>query len=207
MLKPMPPDSVARYSFTGIVTKPNWIAPRHMDRAISSYSHLKLRGGHPTPRTIPSLFGPGADPRLRDMSEPTASPVPAIKPDAEEQRAYVLEDDPDIAALEADILRDLGFSVVICTRIVELGDLMALALPHLMVVDVMLPDGDGGDITELLRNAWPGIPVVFVSAASRERLAELAPTGPVVAKPFDIEAFSAAVLDAVEAPRALRSVS
>lgn len=141
------------------------------------------------------------------MSEPTASPVPANPPDAEEQRAYVLEDDPDIAALEADILRDLGFSVVTCTRIVELGDLMALALPHLLVVDVMLPDGDGGDITELLRNAWPGIPVVFVSAASRERLAELAPTGPVVAKPFDIAAFSNAVLDAVQAPRALRSAS
>ena len=141
------------------------------------------------------------------MSEPTASPVPVSMPDAEEQRAYVLEDDPDIAALEADILRDLGFSVVTCTRIVELGDLMALALPHLLVVDVMLPDGDGGDITELLRDAWPGIPVVFVSAASRERLAELAPTGPVVAKPFDIDAFHSAVLSAVEAPRALRPVS
>jgi two-component system OmpR family response regulator len=139
------------------------------------------------------------------MSEPTASPVPTNAPEAEEQRAYVLEDDPDIAGLEADILRDLGFSVVTCSRIVELGDLMALALPHLLVVDVMLPDGDGGDITELLRNAWPGIPVVFVSAASRERLAELAPAGPVVAKPFDIEAFSRAVLDAVEAPRVLRA--
>ena len=79
-------------------------------------------------------------------------------------------------------------------------------LPHLLVVDVMLPDGDGGDITELLRDAWPGIPVVFVSAASRERLAELAPTGPVVAKPFDIDAFHSAVLSAVEAPRALRPV-
>ncbi|MDP9243933.1 MAG: response regulator, partial [Chloroflexota bacterium] len=84
-------------------------------------------------------------------------------------RAYVLEDDPDIAALEADILREQGFSVVTCTRIVELGDLMDVALPHLLVVDVMLPDGDGGDITELLRRAWPGIPVVIVSAASRER--------------------------------------
>src|SRR5688572_32840903 len=64
-------------------------------------------------------------------------------------RAYVLEDDPDIAALEADLLREMGFSVVTCTRIVELGDLMDVALPHLLVIDVMLPDGDGGDITEL----------------------------------------------------------
>ena len=68
-------------------------------------------------------------------------------------RAYVLEDDPDIAALEADVLRDLGFTVVTCTRIIELGDLMEMALPHLLIVDVMLPDGDGGDITELLRSA------------------------------------------------------
>ena len=76
---------------------------------------------------------------------------------SESLRAYVLEDDPDIAALEADLLREMGFVVVTCTRIVELGDLMDVALPHLMVVDVMLPDGDGGDITELLRTAWPGI--------------------------------------------------
>ncbi len=145
------------------------------------------------------------------MDEQTASPVPTSAPpawpDADEQRAYVLEDDPDIAALEADVLRDLGFSVVVCNRIVELGDLMALALPHLLVVDVMLPDGDGGDITELLRDAWPGIPVVFVSAASRERLAELVPYGPVVAKPFDIEDFGNAVVKAVDAPRELRSAS
>lgn len=122
-------------------------------------------------------------------------------------RAYVLEDDPDIAALEADVLRELGFTVVTCTRIIELGDLMEVALPHLLIVDVMLPDGDGGDITELLRSAWPGIPVVIVSAASRERLAELAPIGPVVAKPFDIDEFTSAVMGAVEEPLTVRQAS
>ena len=122
-------------------------------------------------------------------------------------RAYVLEDDPDIAALEADLLREMGFVVVTCTRIVELGDLMDVALPHLMVVDVMLPDGDGGDITELLRTAWPGIPVVVVSAATRERLDELTPLGPVVTKPFDIETFRGAVDQALAGAEELRSAS
>ena len=122
-------------------------------------------------------------------------------------RAYVLEDDPDIAALEADLLREMGFTVVTCTRIVELGDLMDVALPHLLVVDVMLPDGDGGDITELLRTAWPGIPAIIVSAASRERLAELAPIGPVVPKPFDLAVFQAAVGQALDGTQELRSVS
>jgi two-component system OmpR family response regulator len=130
------------------------------------------------------------------MNDETAAP-----------RAYVLEDDPDIAALEADLLREMGFSVITCTRIVELGDLMDVALPHLMVVDVMLPDGDGGDITELLRSAWPGIPAIFVSAANRERLAELVPLGPVVAKPFDLDAFRAAVEEALAGTRELRTAS
>ncbi|HSM38695.1 MAG TPA: hypothetical protein VK838_05115, partial [Candidatus Limnocylindrales bacterium] len=85
--------------------------------------------------------------------------------------------------------------------------LMALALPQLLVVDVMVPDGEGGDIPELLRDAGAGIPVVFVSAASRERLADLAPFGPVVAKPFDIGDFADAVLQAIDAPRELRSAS
>ncbi|MCA1588742.1 MAG: response regulator [Chloroflexi bacterium] len=121
------------------------------------------------------------------------------------QRAYVLEDDPDIAALEADLLREMGFAVLTCTRIVELGDLMDISLPHLLVVDVMLPDGDGGDITELLRTAWPGIPAVIVSAASRERLAELQPIGPVVPKPFNLDAFRTAVEEAIDGSEQLRS--
>ncbi len=126
---------------------------------------------------------------------------------SESLRAYVLEDDPDIAALEADVLRGMGFGVVTCARIVELGDLMDVALPHLLVVDVMLPDGDGGDITELLRSAWPGIPAIIVSAASRERLAELGSIGPVVPKPFDLETFRIAVEQALESGRELRSAS
>lgn len=130
------------------------------------------------------------------MNEPT-----------ENLRAYVLEDDPDIAALEADLLREMGFVVVTCTRIVELGDLMDVALPHLLVVDVMLPDGDGGNITELLRSAWPGIPAIIVSAASRERLAELAPIGPVVPKPFDLDLFAAAVEQALAQGQELRTAS
>lgn len=116
------------------------------------------------------------------------------------QRAYVLEDEPAIAALEADLLRELGFTVVVCSRIVELGDLMDVSLPHLMVVDLMLPDGDGGALIEMLHQIWPGIPVVFISAAARDRLYHLRDRGPVLTKPFDLEEFTTAVLEALERP-------
>ena len=138
-----------------------------------------------------------ADPLADSLADPSSEPA------APTQRAYVLEDDSTIAALEADLLRDLGFGVVTCSRIVELGDLMEVSLPHLLVADVTLPDGDGGDIAHLLRNLWPGIPVVLVTAAGRDRLDGLADLGPVVQKPFDCEGFCAAVLEAMEQPHAV----
>lgn len=122
------------------------------------------------------------------------------------QRAYVLEDEPAIAALEADLLREMGFTVVTCSRIVELGDLIEVSLPHLLIVDIGLPDGDGDDIVKLLCDMWPGIPVVFVSAARRERLWPLRDLGPVVEKPFDLDEFSEAVVDALEHPRSPQTV-
>ncbi len=123
------------------------------------------------------------------------------------QRAYVLEDEPAIAALEADLLRELGFTTVVCGRIVELGDLMEVSLPHLLVVDLMLPDGDGGELIEMLQRIWPGIPVVFVSAASRDRLYHLRERGPVLLKPFDLEEFTNAVMEAIDRPSSLQTAS
>ena len=160
--------------------------------------------GRDTPRmTAPPTIAAQLGQTTGSAPVPASATATLAGPERREDeplRAYVLEDDADIAALEADLLRDLGFTVITCARIVDLGDLMAVALPHLLVVDVMLPDGDGGDIAELLRETWPGIPAIFVSAASRGRLAELEPLGPVVAKPFDIDQFREAVLAAVEAP-------
>jgi hypothetical protein len=46
-----------------------------------------------------------------------------------------------------------------------------------------------------------------VSAASRERLDELQPLGPVLTKPFDIEAFRAAVDRALTGAQELRPAS
>ena len=120
------------------------------------------------------------------------------------QRAYVLEDEPAIAAMEADLLREMGFSVVTCSRIVELGDLIELSLPHLLIVDLHLPDGEGDEVARLLAQEWPGIPVVFVSAARRERLYPLRELGPVVQKPFDLDDFIAAVHEALERPPTAR---
>src|SRR5436305_1518059 len=43
MLKLMPFDSVARYSLTGIVTNPNWMAPFHIERGTATSS---FHGSH-----------------------------------------------------------------------------------------------------------------------------------------------------------------
>ena len=57
----------------------------------------------------PSLtVAPNGAIRDADAPAPAAGPTPSpVLEEEEPLRAYVLEDDPDIAALEADILREL----------------------------------------------------------------------------------------------------
>ncbi len=115
-------------------------------------------------------------------------------------RAYILEDDPDIAALEADLLREMGFSVVTCTRIVELGDLIDLALPHLLVIDVMLPDGDGYSFCRQLRDTGQYMPVIMLTArsAAEDRVRGLdSGADDYMPKPFDLTELLARVRSAL----------
>ncbi|MHA4836520.1 response regulator [Sphingopyxis sp. MSC1_008] len=62
--------------------------------------------------------------------------------------------------------------------------------PHLILLDVMMPELDGPGVLEILRHdpATASIPVVFITARTQahevERLRELGARG-VLAKPFD----------------------
>ena len=57
----------------------------------------------------------------RPISRAGAEDWPPMTDASAALRAYVFEDVPDIPALEADLLREMGFGLVTCTRIVELA--------------------------------------------------------------------------------------
>ena len=85
-----------------------------------------------------------------------------------ERRVLIVEDEPEIARLVELHLRDLGCSVeVVATAAGALAAIDAREL-DLVVLDLMLPDGDGLDLCKSLRKRQDYVPILILTARSGE---------------------------------------
>jgi two-component system OmpR family response regulator len=101
----------------------------------------------------------------------------------------VVDDEPTILELLAGSLRFAGFDVVTAASGVEALRVVAAARPDLILLDVMMPDGDGFEVIRRLRSGGPRVPVIFLSArgAVHERVTGLVLGGDdYVTKPFSL---------------------
>lgn len=76
----------------------------------------------------------------------------------------IVEDDPEIAGLVADVLVRDGFEAVVCRDASELERLTARRRIDLVLLDLMLPGEDGLSICRRLHAAHVPIPVIMVTA-------------------------------------------
>ena len=87
-----------------------------------------------------------------------------------QQTIVVIEDDQDLCTLLEYNLSNAGYSVVMLHRLA--GALQAIQDhgPDLVLLDVMLPDGDGFDFCRQLRRntATADVPILFLTARSQE---------------------------------------
>lgn len=83
---------------------------------------------------------------------------------------FVLEDEPDINRLVRDALESAGFKAQGFLRADELLFVMQGRLPDLLVLDLMLPDGDGMDVARGLKSSerTRDIPIVILTAKTGE---------------------------------------
>ncbi|MCL2309827.1 MAG: response regulator transcription factor [Proteobacteria bacterium] len=76
----------------------------------------------------------------------------------------LVDDDQELSKLLADWLTQDGFAVRCChdarSALASLRD----RLPDALVLDVMLPDGSGLDLLKTLRESFPSLPVLMLSA-------------------------------------------
>jgi two-component system KDP operon response regulator KdpE len=93
-------------------------------------------------------------------SNPQAKPAPA-------QRILVIDDEPQILRALRVVLRDAGFEVVPAETAAEALDRAAVRPPQAAIVDLMLPDMDGIELTRLLRE-WSEMPILVLSAVGEE---------------------------------------
>ena len=79
-------------------------------------------------------------------------------------RILVVDDDKNTRKLFSEILTDEGYDVVVASNGVEALRRMEETTVHLAVVDVMMPEMDGYELTDLLRRDAPLLPILMVSA-------------------------------------------
>ncbi|HEX6666900.1 MAG TPA: response regulator transcription factor [Solirubrobacterales bacterium] len=84
-----------------------------------------------------------------------------------EPRILVCDDEPQILRALRVILRDAGFEAVTASKGEEALDLAAVKPPAAAIVDLMLPDIDGVELTRRLRE-WSEMPIVVLSAVGEE---------------------------------------
>jgi two-component system KDP operon response regulator KdpE len=82
-------------------------------------------------------------------------------------RVLVCDDEPQILRALRVILRDAGFEAVPAASGEEALDLAAVKPPEAAILDLMLPDVDGVELTRRLRE-WSRMPILVLSAVGEE---------------------------------------
>jgi two-component system KDP operon response regulator KdpE len=80
----------------------------------------------------------------------------------------VVDDELQIVRGVRVILRNAGFEVEAAATKAEALDALALRPPDVMVLDLVLPDGTGVEVTEEVRR-WSNLPILVLSALGDER--------------------------------------
>jgi two-component system, OmpR family, response regulator len=140
------------------------------------------RDPRPSQRT-PSVL-PGGQPYDQRMATDQA-PAPAG-----ENRVLVVDDEENIAEVISMALRFQGFEVETARSGQEAISLVARFRPHIMVLDVMLPDMEGFEVADRLGAQRAGIPIIFLTArdATEDKIRGLSGGGDdYMTKPFSLE--------------------
>ena len=82
-------------------------------------------------------------------------------------RVLVCDDEAQILRALRITLRDAGFDVMPVATAGEALDAAALRPPDAAILDLVLPDGDGIEITRSLRG-WSRLPIIVLSASGEE---------------------------------------
>lgn len=117
-------------------------------------------------------------------------------------RLLIVEDDADISAMLSLYFSSLNYDVDLATRGKEALEKTRQKLPHLIVLDIMLPDFDGFEICHILRTQarTSHIPVIFLTQKDeRSHKIQGLELGAddYITKPFDIEELRLRVQNAI----------
>jgi two-component system KDP operon response regulator KdpE len=92
---------------------------------------------------------------------------PTAVPSGSAPRILVCDDEPQILRALRIVLREAGFEVVQAETAAQALDRAAVRPPEAAIIDLVLPDGDGVEVTRQLRQ-WSQMPILVLSAVGDE---------------------------------------
>jgi two-component system OmpR family response regulator len=98
------------------------------------------------------------------LTRQTAANATDTPPRRDEARILVVDDEPSITELLLTALRFVGFEVETAASGREALAAAGAFMPHLIILDVMLPDLDGIEVCRRLRASGDFVPVIFLTA-------------------------------------------
>jgi PAS domain S-box-containing protein len=125
---------------------------------------------------------------------------PRTSPTSGNGRVLVLaEDDPDVRAMAGRGLREAGYDV---HEVSNGREALTLLKSHagavdLVITDIGMPEMDGNELGRRMHDAWPGLPVLYMSGYG-----DVEPAGPLLHKPFAPDTLVQWVNSALRMPRA-----
>lgn len=114
----------------------------------------------------------------------------------EKKMIYLVEDDRDISEMIIILLTEFNLDVKSSSTLSEFRKLIAKGVPDLILMDIMLPDGNGIDECKELKEGddFKNIPLLLMSAHAQSKLVvQECPADGFIPKPFDIYDFMAQV--------------
>jgi two-component system KDP operon response regulator KdpE len=82
-------------------------------------------------------------------------------------RVLVVDDEPQILRALRVVLREAGYEAVPAESVEDALDRAAIRPPDAAIIDLVLPDGDGIELTRRLRE-WSQMPIIVLSAIGEE---------------------------------------
>jgi two-component system, OmpR family, response regulator len=120
----------------------------------------------------------------------TNSLAMAPEPTADAVRVLVVDDEPNIVDVISMALRYQGFAVESAGTGRDALAAVASFKPHLLLLDIMLPDMEGFEVARRLHGQRNDVPIVFLTArdATEDKVRGLTSGGDdYVTKPFSLE--------------------
>lgn len=110
------------------------------------------------------------------------------------------DDNPDIAELLGDYLTHQGHRVIIAADGYAMAQKAAEHRPHLIISDIQMPGAYGSSAYQVLQKDpnTKNIPVIFISAHSKEKLASILPKDPktrFLRKPIELKTLDAMIAE------------